>query len=117
MNLRRAFSLLFKCVAVVIYDGVVLFGLALFVSLLTVIVTPRHEVPPETLWFQALLLSTWVFYITLSLKNGGQTLGMKAWQMRWQGLQGKSWPRAVALVTAFTAGVIAATILLVRLFL
>gem|GEM_PF-4427512 len=96
--------LFFKLIAVVVYDGLVMFGIALFLSLITVILSPQHEVPPETLWFQLIILAGISAYITTSLKMGGQTLGMKTWKLHWNGLKPRSWPVAFTLVTLGLAG-------------
>ena len=109
-------ALLFKLVAVVVYDGLVIFGIALFLSLITVILVPQHEVPPETLWFQLMILAGISAYITASLKMGGQTLGMKTWKLHWNGLKPRSWPVAFALVVVSLAAITAILVFSLHMF-
>jgi len=115
MNLRQHLALAFKLLAVLVYDALVIAGILLFLALLAVILTPAHEVPPETLWFQLLALAGVSFYLAGSLKMGGQTLGMRAWRLRWNGLRQQSWPVAFAVVIAVMGLLLALAIGLFKL--
>jgi uncharacterized RDD family membrane protein YckC len=41
-----------------------------------------RAVPPQTWWFNALLLGSAFAYFAWSWRRGGQTLGMRAWRLR-----------------------------------
>ncbi len=115
MNFRQCFTFLFKLIAVAIYDTLVIAGILLFLTLLAVILTPAHEVPPETLWFQLLVLGGISAYLAGSLKMGGQTLGMRAWRLQWNGLRQRPWAVAIAVVTTGVTLILAAAIGLYQL--
>ncbi len=115
MNVRQPLTFLFKLIAMAVYDTLVIAGILFFLALLAVILTPAHEVPPETLWFQLLVVGGITAYLAGSLKMGGQTLGMRAWRLQWNGLQQRPWAVAIAAVIAGIALVLAAVISLFRL--
>ncbi len=110
MKARSFASVFFKIAATLVYEILVIAGIMLFISLLAVLLTPQHQVPPETLWFQLLMLAAITLYLAGSLKMGGQTLGMKAWRLHWKGFQRYSWPKALALTLAALLCLIAMTL-------
>jgi len=70
--------------AAFIYDIFPILGILLVTSLIIILVRKGAEVEPNTLWFQLLLSAEVFLYYTYSWKNGGQTLGMRAWKIKIQ---------------------------------
>lgn len=116
MKPQTLLTALLKWGAALIYDTLVIVGILLFLTLLAVIVMPTHQVAPETGWFQLLILAGVTAYLAGSLKMGGQTLGMKAWRLRWNRLMNCSWPEAIGMVAAAILLTLVAIVGLVRLF-
>ncbi|MGJ8663226.1 MAG: RDD family protein [Marinicella sp.] len=87
-------SKLWKHVAALIYDIFPILGLFLVTSLILVLLRQGEEVEPRTLWFQLTLFIEVFFYFTYSWKQGGQTLGMRAWKIGIQDHHTLSWLEA-----------------------
>ena len=68
--------------AAFIYDLFPVLGILLVTSLIVILVRRGAEIEPKTLWFQLLLLTEIALYYIYSWKNGGQTLGMRAWKIK-----------------------------------
>jgi uncharacterized RDD family membrane protein YckC len=86
---------LWRRLAANLYDGLLL--LAIWMCGGLVVVLLRGEaVPPLTWWFEIYLIGLAFGYFGWSWVRGGQTLGMRAWQLRVQRLDGSSllWERA-----------------------
>ena len=68
--------------AAVIYDGMIL--LTLFFLFTALCLCYRHGIiiPSGSVWYQLSLLCIIFGYYFLSYRNGGQTIGMKAWRLR-----------------------------------
>jgi uncharacterized RDD family membrane protein YckC len=49
-----------------------------------------QAVPPYTWWFELLLLGASFFYLGLSWRRGGQTMGMRAWRVAVVGADGRA---------------------------
>ena len=71
-------------IAAFIYDIFPVLGILLVTSLIIILVRKGAEIQPNTLWFQLLLFAEIFLYYTYSWKNGGQTLGMRAWKIKLQ---------------------------------
>lgn len=100
---------LWRRLAANLYDGLLL--LAIWMCGGLVVVLLRGEaVPPLTWWFEIYLIGLAFGYFGWSWVRGGQTLGMRAWQLRVQRLDGSTlvWDRAALrfLVGAMMVGAI-----------
>jgi uncharacterized RDD family membrane protein YckC len=100
---------LWRRLAANLYDGLLL--LAIWMCGGLVVVLLRGEaVPPLTWWFEIYLIGLAFGYFGWSWVRGGQTLGMRAWQLRVQRQDGSSllWDRAALrfLVGALMVGAI-----------
>ena len=93
--------------AALCYDLLLLAALALSFTLLVVFVRLGTPVPPGTWWFPLSLLAIIVLFFCGFWVHGGQTLGMRAWRIRVVRDDGGAltWPRAAA---RFALGFVAA---------
>ncbi|WP_395374355.1 RDD family protein [Marinicella sp. W31] len=88
--------------AAFIYDIFPVLGILLVTSLIIILVRKGAEIEPNTLWFQLLLLTEIFMYYIYSWKNGGQTLGMRAWKIKIEpNHENNSW---LQLIARFLAG-------------
>jgi uncharacterized RDD family membrane protein YckC len=94
-------------VAALCYDLLLLAALVLSFTLLVVVVRLGTPVPPGTWWFPLSLLAIIVLFFCGFWVHGGQTLGMRAWRIRVVRDDGGAltWPRAAA---RFALGLVAA---------
>ena len=78
---RQAAGLVRRLGAMV-YDGMMIFAAFMVVTMVISLLPPGREIPPDTLWFQLVLLATAVSFHCGFWTHGGQTLGMLAWRIR-----------------------------------
>jgi uncharacterized RDD family membrane protein YckC len=78
---------LFKRVAAIIYDSLLVGGLLFVVSFAATAMNGMEAVSGPV--FQSLLLVVFVGFFTKFWVNGGQTAGMKAWRLRVETLDGR----------------------------
>lgn len=75
---------LLRIFAALFYDSLLLFSLLFFAAALAYPIT-HGQVSPA---FQIYLLIVWFLYFAWPWLHGGQTLGMAAWQIRLQSING-----------------------------
>jgi uncharacterized RDD family membrane protein YckC len=94
-------------VAALCYDVLLLAALVLSYTLLVVAARLGKPVPPGTWWFPLSLVAVVVLFFSGFWAHGGQTLGMRAWRIRVVRDDGSAltWPRAAA---RFALGIVAA---------
>ncbi|KTD64689.1 RDD family protein [Legionella spiritensis] len=78
----------FRYVAALFYDLLIALSLLMAVTALCVWANGHHAIPPASRWYQGCMLLTLASYYALSIKAGGQTIGMRAWKL--QILDGKN---------------------------
>lgn len=93
--------------AALVYDLMLLAAILFFFTLAIFIVRGGQSVEPGTLWFQAALAAVIVGFFTWFWVHGGQTLGMRAWQIRLVDRSGRPIGWRPALIR-FAAGIVAA---------
>jgi uncharacterized RDD family membrane protein YckC len=72
-----------KCFLALCYDLLLLICLWLIISLIPVIALKGNPIPPNTLWYQLLLIAVaQAFFVGFWCYGGGQTVGLKAWSLR-----------------------------------
>lgn len=87
-----------KLAGALIYDGMVLIGLLTGILVLATILATVLDLPDKTLpvWFGRLLWTILIVsglgYFLYSWSRGGQTLGLRAWQLRLVTAQGHPVP-------------------------
>ena len=96
------------------YDGLLLFGVLFFATALVLLaarVVFDQDIPSENPLFQLYLVAVSYLYFAWFWIHGGQTLGMKAWRMRVQRVDGSriTWRDALvrfvaALISWMAAG-------------
>jgi uncharacterized RDD family membrane protein YckC len=93
--------------AALCYDLLLLAALVLSFTLLVVAARLGRSVPPGTWWFPLCLSAVVVLFFAGFWVHGGQTLGMRAWRIRVVRDDGSplKWPRAAA---RFALGLLAA---------
>ena len=64
-----------------VYEVFTLFAVAFVATVPWVALLPEHVVSAGNPWFQVYLLLVFQLYFALCWKNGGQTLGMRAWRL------------------------------------
>ncbi len=82
---------LWKHVAALIYDIFPILALFLTTSLFLIMLRQGQEVQPRTFWLQVILFLEVFLYFTYSWKQGGHTLGMRAWKIRVDNHQKLTW--------------------------
>lgn len=93
-----------------LYDTLIVIALIMTASFLALIPNGGKAVPPQTFWFQFYLLMWLLAYFGYSWNVGGQTVGMRAWQLRLVDAQGGrlSWTRSAVRMSAATVATLAA---------
>ncbi|KTD75667.1 RDD family protein [Legionella waltersii] len=71
-----------KYLCSIVYDLIVLIVLFFAYTALVLSLNHNKAIPPSTLWYQLSLLIVSFLYYFLSMRNGGQTIGMKAWGLK-----------------------------------
>ena len=87
---------LLRRLAAIFYDGLLLAGLLMVLTLVLVLVRGGAAIPPGSWWYGATLLGVNFLFFRLSWTRGGQTLGAQAWGLRVSALDGGNlqWPQA-----------------------
>ena len=82
--------------AALLYDALLLLGLLFVFSLLLILARGGRAIAAGTFWYEASLVAVAFVFCGLSWTRGGQTVGMKAWQIRVVASDAGSidWPRA-----------------------
>lgn len=98
---------MWRRLAALCYDLLLLAALVLSFTLLVVAVRLGRPVPPGTWWFPVCLLTVVALFFSGFWAHGGQTLGMRAWRIRVVREDGSAlkWPRAAG---RFALGLVAA---------
>jgi uncharacterized RDD family membrane protein YckC len=73
---------MFKRIAAMIYDALLLFGLLMLSTALLLPFNGWQSIPAGTFVHQIYLLVVTYLYFDYCWRHGGQTLGMKAWKFR-----------------------------------
>jgi len=81
-------ALLLRRLAALAYDGVILLGLAFFLTLVLVIFR-GGAIPPGSVWYGLGLVGAGFAFFGWSWTRGGQTLGARAWNLRVETAAGK----------------------------
>lgn len=71
-----------KFFSAVIYDLVIACTLLLAFTAVCLLVNKNQAIAPGTLWYQICLVLNLLLYYLLSLKYGGQTIGMRAFHLK-----------------------------------
>ncbi|MDP1603678.1 MAG: RDD family protein [Legionella sp.] len=72
----------FRYFAALIYDGLIVLALLFAYTALCMSVNNNQAIAEGTHWYQLSLLFIFVSYYVFSLRNGGQTIGMRAWRLK-----------------------------------
>jgi uncharacterized RDD family membrane protein YckC len=82
--------------AALAYDALLVAALLFLFTLGVILVRGGRAIDPDTLWYQASLVAVAFAFCGAFWTRGGQTLGMRAWQVRVIALDGRglTWPRA-----------------------
>ncbi|RUQ90411.1 RDD family protein [Legionella septentrionalis] len=79
----------FRYFASLFYDFIILSALFFIFTLCCIFLRSGHGIPPATLWYQTALLILAYSYYALSCRFGGQTIGMRAWNIKLIFLHGR----------------------------
>lgn len=82
-----------------LYDLLIILTLNFVATLILVGFRHGEAIAPATRWYQLLLLASYCCYFLLSWCNGGQTIGMKSWQLK---LQSNEKPNGITLKQALS---------------
>lgn len=74
--------MVFRYFAAVFYDGLIVFALFFVYTAVCLFANNNQAIAVDTRWYQLSLLLILVAYYVYSLKNGGQTIGMRAWRLK-----------------------------------
>ena len=78
---------LFRRLVAMFYDSLLLFSILLVATALALLVT-RGTLHYHNPFFRTYLFFIWFFFYTWFWTHGGQTLGMRAWKLRVQRIDG-----------------------------
>lgn len=81
---------LIKHLAAMLYDGMLLFGVWFFASLLVMALVDEPANIANHLWYQIYLVIVCYLYFAYAWTRTGQTLGLKTWKLRVQQPDGKN---------------------------
>ena len=101
---------LLRLLLVILYDGVILLGLLLLAAALASPFDSGHQQALRDPGFTLYLLAVWFAYLSVCWRNGGMTIGMRAWRVRLQAGPGRpGWGQCVlrflvSLISAACAG-------------
>ncbi|KTC70191.1 RDD family protein [Legionella birminghamensis] len=70
-----------RCIAALLYDCLVLAALAFILTGIAVFLNHGQAISPGNHYLQAALLLLIVSYYFVSLRFGGQTIGMRSWKL------------------------------------
>ncbi|MEM1243573.1 MAG: RDD family protein [Pseudomonadota bacterium] len=73
---------LIRRAAALLYDGLILFAIMLLFTGVVIIIRHDKAIPPESLWFQGILIAICLIYFCYFWIRYGQTLGMLAWKIK-----------------------------------
>ena len=73
---------LLRRLAAIFYDGLLIAGLLMVLTLVLVLVRGGAAIPPGSWWYAATLLGVNFLFFGYSWTRGGQTLGAQAWGLR-----------------------------------
>ncbi len=79
---------LLRRLAAVFYDGLLLTGLFMVLTLILVLARGGEAIPAGSWWFGIALLGTNFLFFGFAWTRGGQTLGAQAWGLRVAALDG-----------------------------
>ena len=79
---------LIRRLAAAVYDGLLVIGVLMIVTLVLVVATGGEAIPSGTLTFQLIVLLVLFLFYGSFWVYGGQTLGMRAWRLRVEMQQG-----------------------------
>lgn len=109
---REARPGLFRRLAALVYDSLLLFALLFAATVPVLIVTGGRAIAPNEPAYTAYLLAVSCVYLGWCWTRSGQTLGMRAWRMRVRTRDGKplGWRHALARFAAALVSIGAAGI-------
>lgn len=71
-----------SCLFSLCYDAFIVLALFFAFTALCLFIRDGQVIPPGSLWYQLSLLILCLSYFFLSIKYGGQTIGMRAWRLK-----------------------------------
>jgi len=74
--------------AALVYDGLLLFSVIFVATAATLVFTNGEAVGPGNLWLRVYLMTVAFLFFGWFWTHGGQTLGMRAWRLRAERLDG-----------------------------
>ncbi|MCL9685239.1 RDD family protein [Legionella maioricensis] len=99
-----------RYIGALLYDTITVLALLFILTGIIVLFNRGQAVPPETPWYQFILVCGALLYYYSSMKFGGQTLGMRAWRLKLVGLtqQRLSTPQILARILCFLPAILIA---------
>ena len=84
--------------AALCYDALLLLALLAVLTALLIGLRGGAAIPPQTWWFQGLVIGICTLFYSWFWTHGGQTLGMRAWRLHVRRADGRpvDWPAALA---------------------
>lgn len=97
---------LFRRLAAIVYDALLLFAVLFFATALAILVNGGHTIrPPNPLLTSYLFIVSFFFFAGFWI-HGGQTLGMRAWRIRVRRYDGRPitwWQALLRFLTAIVS--------------
>jgi uncharacterized RDD family membrane protein YckC len=97
MNTHFEYAGFFRRCGAILYDTLIILAFLLIGTLILLPFTGGQAIEPQNFIYQIYLLAIELGYFVAFWVHGGQTLGMRAWRIRVQTLNGKrlSWSQGI----------------------
>jgi uncharacterized RDD family membrane protein YckC len=104
--------MLLRYIAAQLYDFFILFALFFASTALCLLINDSQTIEPATRWYQLVLLMMVFLYYAISVKWGGQTIGMRAWGLRLVAADARnlSWSQVIRRLLCFFPSLILACV-------
>jgi uncharacterized RDD family membrane protein YckC len=98
---------LFRRLAIMVYDGVVVISLLMLATLLAMMAGFGGQTAMKDPFFTFYLASVWFLYLAWCWRKGGMTVGMRAWRVRIENRDGRN-PGWGAIALRFLVSLVSA---------
>lgn len=92
---------LLRRLGALIYDIIILIALSFVISMFAIMINNGQAVPPNNFWLQSALVMSWLSFYCYFFTRGGQTIGMRAWKIKLQRVDGQAISLQLALIRCF----------------
>jgi len=102
---------LIRLLLVMVYDTVIVFAVLMVAGSIALLLPFKSQMAGKDPLYTLYLLLFWFFYLAWCWRNGGMTLGMRAWKVRLLDAGGSTQPGWLQCILRFTAAFVSAAAL------